>query len=547
MSNFRQPYFIAENLSYELSSTQTLFQGIQLSLSSNDRVALVGSNGVGKSTLLKILAGLILPTQGSIVRNGTVYYLPQVSTIQAAIQTETVLDFLSTVSNEWWEIEHILETTFNTTLDLSLPLQTLSGGELTKLFLATGLSRSPDLLLLDEPTNHLDYLAVEELQQFLCQFQGAFVIVSHKPFFLDQVANITWELTPEGLQVYGGNFSLYREQKQFEQAAKLRSHETARKELKRTKAAAVQEQQRAAQAQRNGRRKALNGDMPRIVAGGLKRQAEATAGSLKVKHDKAIAVATQKVAETKVKTHKVASIQLEENSPKHRNLIEIHQADLWVGDQNTAPQAAKLLLKDIQLHVSSGDRMAVAGVNGSGKSCLVKAVLGLESTSACLSGGEVHLAKMQTVYLDQSYELVDRTQTVLENMQRVNSTLNYQLLRQQLGHFLFFNDDVDKSAAILSGGELARLAIAMITISELDLLILDEPTNNLDITTVDQMVEALNGYNGALWVISHDLDFLSRINITRSLWLNRQTLRPTLYLPSERSHYQNELLEQEDA
>lgn len=547
MSNSRQPYFIAENLSYELNAKQTLFQGIQLSLSSNDRVALVGSNGVGKSTLLKILAGQILPTQGSIVRNGAVYYLPQISTIQAGIQTETVLDFLSTSSSEWWVIEHILETTFNTTLDVSLPLQTLSGGELTKLFLATGLSRSPDLLLLDEPTNHLDYLALEELRQFLCQFQGAFVIVSHKPFFLDQVANLTWELTPESLQVYGGNFSLYREQKQLAQAAQLRSHETARKELKRAKATALQEQQRAAQSQRNGRRKALNGDMPRIVAGGLKRQAEATAGNLKVKYDKAIAEATQKVAETKVKTHKVASIQLEQNSQKHRNLIEIQQADLWVGDQDTYLQTGRLLLRDIQLHVSSGDRIAVAGVNGSGKSCLVKAMLGLESTSAFLYGGEVQLAQMQTVYLDQSYELVDRTQTVLENMQRVNFTLNYQLLRQQLGHFLFFNDDVNKLAAGLSGGELARLAIAMITISELDLLILDEPTNNLDITTVDQLVEALNDYKGALWVISHDLDFLSRINITRSLWLNRQTLQPTLYLPSERSHYRNELLEQEYA
>jgi ATPase subunit of ABC transporter with duplicated ATPase domains len=232
MSNNRQPYLIAENLSYELDSTQTLFQGIYLSLSANDRVALVGSNGVGKSTLLKILAGQIHPTQGSVSCNGSTYYLPQISTIRETMQTESVLDFLTTLSNEWWEIEHILENTFNTTLDLSLLLQNLSGGELTKLFLAVGLARSPNLLLLDEPTNHLDYLALEELHQFLCQFQGAFVIVSHKPFFLDQVTNTTWELTPVGLQVYGGNFSFYREQKQLEQAAKMRSHETVRKELK---------------------------------------------------------------------------------------------------------------------------------------------------------------------------------------------------------------------------------------------------------------------------------------------------------------------------
>jgi ATPase subunit of ABC transporter with duplicated ATPase domains len=533
MSNDRQPYLIAENLSYELDSKR-LFQGIHLSLSANDRVALVGSNGVGKSTLLKILSGEFQPKQGSVVCNGSTYYLPQISTIRESIQSKSVFDFLTALSNEWWEIEQILETRFNTTLDLSLSMQNLSGGELTKLLLAVGLARSPNLLFLDEPTNHLDYLSLEELRQFLCQFQGAFVIVSHKPFFLDQVTNTTWELTPEGLRVYGGNYFLYQEQKQLEHAARVRLHETARKELKRAKTSALREQERAAQSSRNGRRRQLNGDMPRIAAGNLKRQAEATAATLKVRHDQAIATATQKVAETKVRTHKTTSIQLEEKSQKHRNLIEIDQANLWVDH--------RLLLKDIQLQVESGDRLSIAGVNGSGKSCFVKAIVSIKATAAQLQG-DVRLSQMQMMYLDQSYEFVDRTQTVLENMQRANPALNYQLLRQQLGHFLFFNDDVYKSASVLSGGELARLAIAMITISELDLLILDEPTNNLDITTVDQIVEALNEYQGALWVISHDLDFLSRINITRSFRLNQQTLQQTVYLPSERSHYYNELLE----
>ena len=526
-----QPYVMAENLGYAIEPTRQLFDGISLSLATADRVALVGKNGVGKSTLLKILSGQSQPNQGVVSSHGSTYYLPQLSTIRASLRSESVFDVLSAISNEWWEIEQMLETTFGTTLDLSLPIQHLSGGELTQLFLVVGLSRSPDFLFLDEPTNHLDYRALEDLRQMLCQFQGAFVIVSHKPSFLDQVAKTTWELTPGRLQVYGGNFSYYRGQKQLEAAARERAHETARKQLKRAKATALSEQKRAAQSQRSGRQNA--GNMPRIVAGNLQRRAESTAGKLKLKHDKVMAAASQKVTETKVRTQRVTSIQLEENGVNHRRLIDIQHADLWVGE--------RWLLRDIELSVGSCDRITITGPNGSGKSCLIKAILGIEPVRL---QGDVYLADMKTVYLDQSYDLVDRSQTVLQNLQRANPTLNYQLLRHQLGHFLFFNDDVHRVASALSGGELARLAMAMVTISAIDLLILDEPTNNLDITTVDQMVQALTDYHGALWVVSHDLDFLSRINITHSCQLSHQTLQPTVYLPSEQSHYRSELLKE---
>jgi len=531
----KKSILLAENLAYELSATKSLFKNVQVNIGQGDRprIALVGSNGVGKSTLLKILAGQLSPTTGSVTRNGTVYYLPQISTIKQNIKADTVLDFLSSVSEEWWKIEEILQAQFSTTLNLSLPLFNLSGGELTKLFLAIGLSFEPQVLLLDEPTNHMDLMALESLRAFLNDFEGAFVIVSHKPFFLDQVTDITWELTPEGVKVYGGNFSLYREQKEIELEARLRSHEVARKELKRAKTTALQEQQRAAQSRKKGQQ--LAGSIPRIVAGAMKRRAEVTAGIAKQKHEAAVANATQQVTQTKVRTTKATSIQLEQTSQKRRNLIDIQGANLWV--------AQNLLVKNIQLHISSGDRIAIAGANGSGKSSLVKAILHRDSTTAILESGEILLAPtMQAVYLDQTYELVNRKQTILENMQAANPNLNYQLLRQQLGHFLFKYDDVHKSASVLSGGELARLAIAMISISQIDLLILDEPTNNLDIETVDQMVEGINEYQGALWVISHDLDFLSRIHITQAYKLSEQELQQTTYLPSELEEYYQELL-----
>ncbi|MBH8566189.1 ABC-F family ATP-binding cassette domain-containing protein [Nostoc sp. CENA67] len=532
----KKSILLAENLAYELSLERILFQEIQVSIGMGDRIALVGKNGIGKSTLLKILAGQISPTQGTVWQNGVVYYLPQISTIKQEINTDTVLNFLISVSDEWWKIEEILQAQFHTTLDLSLSIANLSGGELTKLFLAIGLSQEPNVLLLDEPTNHMDLLALESLRQFLENFAGAFVIVSHKPFFLAQVTKVTWELTPGGVKVYGGNFSEYRQQKQIEQEVAWRSHEVARKELKRVQASAMQEQQRAAQSQRNGRAKFLSGSIDRAAAGAMKTKAQVSAGTAKKKHEAAVAKATQKVAETKVNTTKVTSIQLEEKSQKRRNLIDIQGANLWVSE--------RLLIENIQLHVSSGDRLAIVGANGAGKSTLAKAILEMDKQTAILQSGEVILASaMKAVYLDQTYELVNRQQTILANMQAANPSLSYQLLRQQLGHFLFKYDDVHKSASILSGGELARLAIAIISISEIDLLILDEPTNNLDIETVEQIVTGINEYQGAIWVISHDIDFLSRINITQGFKLKEQTLQMTTYLPSTPEQYYQELLE----
>ncbi|WP_315791099.1 ribosomal protection-like ABC-F family protein [Fischerella sp. JS2] len=538
----KKPILLAENLSYELRANRTLFQGIHLNLEQGDRIALIGSNGVGKSTLLKILSGEIAPTTGSISRHGVIYYLPQISAIREKVKIDAVINFLSNISEEWWQIEEILQVKFNTIVDLSLPLVNLSGGELTKLFLAIGLSQQPNLLLLDEPTNHMDLDALLSLSNFLNEFKGAFVIISHKPFFLDQVVDTVWELTSNGMKVYGGNFSLYREHKQMELEAALRTHEVARKELKRAQAAALQEQKRAARSHRKGQLRSSS--MPKIFAGGLKRKAEVTAGNAKKKHEAAVDKATQKFTETKVKTTKATNIQIEEKSQKRKNLIDIQGANLWVSN--------RLLIKNIQLHISSSDRIAIAGANGSGKSSLAKAILNngkfsfsTSSHQAFLESGEILLAPgMKVVYLDQTYELVNRDQTILENMQAAHPNLSYQLLRQQLGHFLFKYDNVNKSALVLSGGELARLAIAISSVSKIDLLILDEPTNNLDIESVEQMVQAINEYQGAVWAISHDLDFLTRININKAFRLTQQALQMTTYLPHQRQEFYQELLDQ---
>jgi ATPase subunit of ABC transporter with duplicated ATPase domains len=524
----------AQDLRYGFDPIAPLFEQINLSLQSGDRIALVGHNGSGKSTLMKLLAGQLQPVQGSILRYGSMAYVPQVSTVDQTRATETILEFLSAASDDWWCMDEFLQTQLHTQLDVSLPIASLSGGELTKLLLAIALAPAPDILLLDEPTNHLDLLALEHLRACLEPFQGALVIVSHKPYFLDQVVSTTWELTPQGLNEYGGNYTLYREQKQAHLMAAERSHEVAQKALKRAKAMALAEQKRAARSQRGGKQKAQSSGMGKMAQHYFANRASGTAGTAAKRNQAAITQAAQRVAATKVKTTKTTTLHLEENNQKRRTLLEIRDGCLRMGETT--------LIRDIQLQVVTGDRLVLAGANGSGKSSLVKAIVA-ENEAIRLEATDLRLADpLAIVYLDQTYELIDRRRSVLDNMQAANPELPYQHLRQQLGHFLFFNQTVDQLASTLSGGELARLAMAMISIANLDLLILDEPTNNLDIATVETIITAINDYRGALWVISHDLDFLSQIEINRAFKLREQTFQPTTLLPRDTAAYHQDLM-----
>lgn len=533
----------AQDLSYGFDPLAPLFESIYLSLQSGDRVALVGRNGCGKSTLIKLLAGHLTPTQGTITRYGSLAYVPQVSTLSPTVYNGTILDFMSAASEDWWCIDELLRNQLATPLDLALPIASLSGGELMKLLLATALTAGPDILLLDEPTNHLDLLALDCLQACLETFSGGLVMVSHKPYFLDQVVSKIWDLTPQRLREYGGNYSAYQEQIQTQQLAAERNHEIAKKDLKQAKAAVLSEQKRAAQSRRSGEGKAASGSMGKMAKHYFANRASGTAGNAAKRNQATLDQAAQRVAETKIKTTKASIIQLEEASQKRRTLLEICDGRLRVED--------KVLIHDIQLHIVSGDRVALAGGNGSGKSSLVKALFahaqGRETSATAdplvLESTNIRLAEpLKMVYLDQTYGFVNRHCSVLENMQAANPDLPYQALRQQLGHFLFFGFAVEKPASALSGGELARLALAMISITAIDLLILDEPTNNLDLETVETIIEALNHYRGALWAISHDVDFLSKIEINRAFQIRHQTLEPMNALPQSVESYYQELL-----
>lgn len=530
----------AQDLRYEFDPTSPLFESIYLSLHRGDRVALVGRNGSGKSTLMKLLAGQIVPRQGTVAAYGSLAYVPQVSTLSSQLGSKTVLDWLSHASEDWWGINDLWGNPLATSLDLSQPMAQLSGGELTHLLLAVALASTPDILLLDEPTNHLDLMALDRLQASLGAFQGALMMVSHRPYFLDHVVSKIWELTPHTLREYGGNYHFYRTQIQAQQQAAARYHEVAQKALARAKATALAEQKRAAQSRRRGEQKAAGGSMGKMAKHYLANRASGTAGTAAKRHQSTLEQAAQRVAATQVKTPKPSLIHLEEVNFKRRTLLDIQDGCLRVGGHT--------LIQDLQLQVVSGDRLVIAGANGSGKSSLVKALLARDSASAA-NDGIVLTAKyhrqaepLQAVYLDQTYGLVDRRRSVLANMETANPDWPYQALRQQLGHFLFFGQAVEKPASALSGGELARLALAMISLAAIDLLMLDEPTNNLDLETVDTLVDALNHYRGALWVISHDVDFLSRLGLNRAFHLSRGRLHSLDVLPQAPDAYYHALL-----
>lgn len=526
----------ASGLTYELADSRILFSNLSCHVQAGDRIGLVGRNGSGKSTLLKLLAGQLRPQVGNITANGSIDYLPQVSTLPLQ-PDQTVLDLLTHVSEEWWTITTRLAEQFDTELELTQPVSSLSGGELTQLWLAIAFSKQSDILLLDEPTNHLDLVALQHLQTQLKTFPGAFILVSHKPFFLDQVVETIWELTPQALKVYGGNYSLYRSQKQQELDTALRTHAVARKELQRARETAQEEQKRAARSQREGRKQAHDRSMGKAARRYFENRASASAGDAYQKHTAAVQQAEATLEATKLYLPKTTQVTLQTITLKKKTLLDIQSSRLMRGSE--------CLIADLTLRLNLGDRVAIAGANGSGKSSLIQAILqsSTSGTAAYLDSGQVSIAPAMTVvHLDQSYALIDRQKTVLENMQAVNSTLEYRLLRQQLGHFLFFDQDVYKRAAGLSGGELARLAIALISIAQIDWLILDEPTNNLDAETVTHLVQGLNEFRGALWVVSHDLDFLSRLRITQAYAVKNRQLLPLSSLPTHPLAYTQELL-----
>ncbi|ADD45578.1 ABC-F family ATP-binding cassette domain-containing protein [Stackebrandtia nassauensis] len=520
---------------------------------SDGRTGLVGDNGTGKSTLLRLITGELEPTSGAISVAGSVEYLPQELPLRLdsgvdellgiadkrkalrAIESGDISEATFAVVGEDWDVEERARARLDrlglSHVELDRTVGTLSGGESMLVGLAGRLLREPKVLILDEPTNNLDIVARELLYRAVDEFTGTLLIVSHDRQLLERVDAIA-ELREGELRVFEGNFSSYEEAIAIEQAAAQRLARTARADMNKQKQELVETQVKLARRERYGRKMMLNKREPKIVMGARKRAAQVSAGKLRNAKQDDVADAKLRLdqAEEKVRDDAEIRVDLPET--------EVHPGrDVFIArDLNFAG----LFGDGVNLHVQGPERIALTGANGSGKTTLLRLIAGeLDPQS-----GGLNLA-VPWHYLPQRLELLDESLSVFENVRRFAPDAPQTLLRNRLARFglrsgrsgrhsAFRANGVTGSAVIapatadqpvstLSGGERLRAALAAVLSSQPapQLLMLDEPTNNLDMTSARQLAQALNAYRGALIVVSHDPVFLSELGITRWLRVER--------------------------
>lgn len=542
-----------------------------LSINTGDKIGLVGLNGSGKTTLIKILAGLDLPDNGKVSNKEVqIGYLAQDYTMDSnktvyEVATEGVsnlieaLDKFNTMSTNYEADNPNFTTKYDTLLnllqtnnafDLSETVQTvlnhlkvgqnldtkigtLSGGQIVRLALARIIISKPSILLLDEPTNHLDLHANLWLRGFLKEWQGGLLIVSHDRDFLNEITTSTWELTDGSVQQFGGNYEFYKKQKGFEEAAQEREVVRLSGEVKKAKRLMEKEKQRAAHSDRKDLSKKPD-DFDKVRAHYFKERASKTSGKNKKLSENRHSERIEQLEDIKKKIpSKITPNLKESDSYKGRVLISTQNISCAYDD--------KLVIKNGNMNINFGDRIAIFGNNGSGKSTWIKGMLGIGNV---ITTGKIKTAENINVQLlDQKYAIVNRNLSVFENLQSITSNISPIDIRQHLAKFLFReNAEVYKKASILSGGEIARLALAMMAIQPVDLLVLDEPTNNLDIGSIEQIELVLHGFSGSILVVSHDITFLRNIGVDKSYAVTNNELIMMTSIPSEGEDFKNELL-----
>ncbi|WP_217207932.1 ABC-F family ATP-binding cassette domain-containing protein [Streptomyces sp. AC550_RSS872] len=511
-----------------------VFEGLDVSFGPG-RTGLVGINGSGKSTLLKLVAGELAPADGAVRVAGEVGYLPQNVTLDTGLKVDEALgiaaqraalhaieagdvaeEHFETVGDDWDVEERAVATLGELGLghvELDRTIGEVSGGESVLLRLAALMLRRPDALLLDEPTNNLDLYARRRLYAAVASWPGVMVVVSHDRELLELVDQIA-DLRAGEVTWYGGNFSAYEETLATEQEAAERMVRVAEADLKKQKRELVDAQVKLARRKRYAQKMYDTKREPRAVMKLRSRAAQVSAGKHRIMHEEKLTEAKERLDEAveAVRDDDEIRVDLPYTAvPPGRTVLTMLDLKVAYGARVTGG-----------LDLRGPERIALIGRNGAGKTTLLRTVAGeLEPVS-----GEVE-AHVPLRFLPQRLDVLDGELSVAENVARFAPGATNNRVRARLARFLFRGARADQKAATLSGGERFRAALAALMLAEPapQLLMLDEPTNNLDMASVRQLTTALESYEGALIVASHDLPFLESIGITRWLMMEEGELK----------------------
>ncbi|MFI5550151.1 ABC-F family ATP-binding cassette domain-containing protein [Streptomyces sp. NPDC051738] len=522
------------SLSFTWPDGTSVFEGLDVAFGPG-RTGLVGVNGSGKSTLLKLIAGELTPADGTARVAGEVGYLPQNVTLDTGLKVDEALgiaaqraalhaieagdvaeEHFETVGDDWDVEERALATLGELGLghvELDRTIGEVSGGESVLLRLAALLLRRPDVLLLDEPTNNLDLYARRRLYAAVESWPGVMVVVSHDRELLDLVDQIA-DLRSGEITWYGGNYSAYEEALATEQEAAERMVRVAEADLKKQKRELVDAQVKLARRKRYGQKMWDQKREPKIVMGARKRAAQESAGKHRIMHEEKLAEAKDRLddAVDAVRDDDEIRVDLPYTAvPPGRGVLTLRDLELAYGAR---------VAGGFDLH--GPERIALIGRNGSGKTTLLRTIAGELAPVAGEATAHVPLR-----FLPQRLDVLDDGLSVAENVARFAPGATNNRIRARLARFLFRGARADQKAATLSGGERFRAALAALMLAEPapQLLMLDEPTNNLDMASVRQLTSALESYEGALIVASHDLPFLESIGITRWLMMEDGELK----------------------